>query len=45
LDEIGTIIGQIQGWDDARISQEIKRVIDLLKTRHRMDFNKYIEGH
>jgi len=45
LDEIGTIIGQIQGWDDARISQEIKRVIDLLKTRHRMDFNEYIEGH
>jgi hypothetical protein len=43
LEEVGSLIGQTLGWDDANIRQEIIRAINILRTRHRMDFNQFIE--
>jgi len=43
LEELGHLIGQTLGWDDAKIRQEIIRAINILRTRHRMDFNQFIE--
>jgi glycerol-3-phosphate dehydrogenase len=42
LEELGSLIGQTLSWDDAKIRQEINRVIKILRTRHRMDFNQFI---
>jgi glycerol-3-phosphate dehydrogenase len=43
LEELGRLIGQTLGWDDVKIRQEINRVIKILRTRHRMDFNRFIQ--
>jgi glycerol-3-phosphate dehydrogenase len=44
LVEICSVIAQSLGWDDTKSRQEINRVIDILKTRHRMNFNQFIQG-
>lgn len=44
LEELGRVIGHILGWDEVKIRQEINRVIEILRTRHRMDFNRFIQA-
>ncbi len=44
LVEICSVIAQFLGWDDMKSRQEINRVIEILKTRHRMNFNQFIQG-
>lgn len=44
LEELGRLVGQTLGWDEAKIRQEINRVIEILRTKHRMDFNRFIQG-
>ncbi len=44
LEEIGTVMAQALDWDGAQRSKEINRVIDILKTRHRIKFNQFIQG-
>ncbi len=44
LEELGRLVGQTLGWDEAKTRQEISRVIEILRTKHRMDFNRFIQG-
>ena len=44
LEEIGAVLARSLGWDDGQCQIEINRVIDLLQTKHRMNFNQFIEG-
>jgi glycerol-3-phosphate dehydrogenase len=42
LDELGQLIGEVKGWEDHEIQDEIQRTVDLLRTKHKMDFNRYL---
>ena len=44
LEELGYLIGKTLEWDDVKIREEINRYIELLESRHRMDFNQFIQG-
>jgi glycerol-3-phosphate dehydrogenase len=41
LNELGRLIGGVNGWDEARIRNEIQRTIHILKSRHRVDLDRY----
>ncbi len=43
LEEIGTVVAQVLGWDSIKRREEINRVMDILKTSHRMNFNQFIK--
>jgi glycerol-3-phosphate dehydrogenase len=42
LEEIALVIGRTLGWRKERSDEEVARVIELLRTRHGMDFNQYV---
>ena len=44
LAEICSVIAQSLDWNNTKSKQEINRVIEILKTRHRMNFNQFIQG-
>ncbi len=44
LAEICSVIAQTLGWDDVKRNKEIIRVVEILKTEHRMNFNQFIQG-
>ena len=43
LVEICSVIAQTLGWDDVKKNKEINRVVEILKTEHRMNFNEFIQ--
>jgi len=45
LTEVCTIAAQAPGWDELKKKEEIKRVITILQTKHRMNFNHFISGN
>jgi len=45
LDELGQIIGRVKTWSHEEIQAEVKRTAEILRTRHRMDFHRYLEGN
>jgi glycerol-3-phosphate dehydrogenase len=42
LTELGEKIGTVLGWNSQMIEFEIQRTIDIMKTRHRMDMDRYL---
>jgi len=44
FDELGQVIGGVLGWSENKIQNEIQRTIHILKTNHKMDFNRYREN-
>jgi glycerol-3-phosphate dehydrogenase len=43
LKELTQVAGEALKWNEEKIREEIARVIDLLRTRHRVNFNRYCE--
>ena len=43
LDELGEIAGKALGWEEERVQEEIKRAIQVLQKKHKINFNKYVE--
>jgi hypothetical protein len=41
LDELCAVIADALGWDAATATEERRRFVELQKTRHRMDFNRF----
>ncbi len=44
LGELGRHVGQALGWDRSRTNEEIQRLVVILREKHRMDFNRFIQG-
>ncbi len=42
LNELAGIIGKSKNWEEDRIQSEIQRVINILKSKHRMNFDQYL---
>lgn len=42
LEELCAVIADALGWDAAISNEEKRRLIEIQKTRHRMDFNQFI---
>jgi glycerol-3-phosphate dehydrogenase len=44
LNEIGHISGEVLGWSEANINQEIKCTENILVTKHKIHFNRFIDS-
>jgi glycerol-3-phosphate dehydrogenase len=42
LNELATVIGSIKGWEEGRMQYEIQRTVNILQSKHLMDFTRYI---
>ncbi len=41
LDELCGVLADALGWDPAKAAEERRRLVEIQKTRHRMDFNRF----
>jgi glycerol-3-phosphate dehydrogenase len=39
LDELGQVIGGVRGWNDQLIKEEVERTVEILKSKHRINFD------
>ena len=39
LDELGQVFGGAKGWDDQLFKEEVERVVEILKSRHRINID------
>ncbi|OGO19543.1 MAG: hypothetical protein A2Z14_06470 [Chloroflexi bacterium RBG_16_48_8] len=42
LRELGNVIGKVKAWDEIRIQDEIQRTIHILRSKHKMEFTRYL---
>ena len=41
INELGRLIGKAKGWDEPRVQTEIQRAIHVLRSNHKVDFDRY----
>jgi glycerol-3-phosphate dehydrogenase len=39
LDELGQVIGGVKGWNEQLIKEEVERIVEILKSKHRINFD------
>ena len=44
LEELGRVIGEIVGWNATQTRIEIKRTVDILRSKHKMSLDGYLSG-
>jgi len=44
LRELGDVIGKVKGWDERKIQSEIQRTVQILRSKHKMEFTRYLEN-
>jgi glycerol-3-phosphate dehydrogenase len=42
LNELALVIGKSKNWEESKTQNEIQRTINILKSKHRMDFAQYL---
>jgi glycerol-3-phosphate dehydrogenase len=42
LRELGSVLANALGWNEKKIGQEVQRTRDILQSKHRMDFARYM---
>ena len=43
LEELGKISGEVMGWSEVKINQEINLTVNILETNHKINFNQFIK--